>query len=165
MHDLRKKFLCFVVGLSCFCLASKPVKAPGSPAPKGLAVSIEERRRNRLLEHETRLKQASAPAIRVLKVLKGFQVTWYNYNSGKTATGTKPIDGVTIAVDPKVIPYGTWVEIEFPSGKKLTRRAEDCGGAVKGKIIDIYSTKSTKTLLKRGRVHNVIVRILGDGGR
>lgn len=54
-------------------------------------------------------------------------------NDGITATGTKATEGRTIAVDPKVIPYGTEVIIDGH-----TYIAEDCGGAVKGNAIDIY---------------------------
>ena len=53
--------------------------------------------------------------------------------TGITATGTKVTAGRTIAVDPKVIPYGTKVYIEGYGW----RTAEDCGGAVKNKQIDI----------------------------
>ncbi|MDU2197477.1 MAG: 3D domain-containing protein, partial [Peptostreptococcaceae bacterium] len=51
-----------------------------------------------------------------------------------TSTGKKPKWG-TIAVDPKVIPYGTKVYI--PQFNK-TFIAEDCGGAIKGNKIDIF---------------------------
>ena len=51
-----------------------------------------------------------------------------------TSTGKKPKLG-TIAVDPKVIPYGTKVYI--PQFNK-TFIAEDCGGAIKGNKIDIF---------------------------
>ena len=51
----------------------------------------------------------------------------------KTATGTKAKAGRTIAVDPKVIPYGTKIKI----GKTIYT-AEDCGGGIRGKHIDIY---------------------------
>lgn len=51
-----------------------------------------------------------------------------------TATGTVPKWG-TIAVDPKVIPYGSRVYI--PAFNK-TFVAEDCGGAIKGNMIDIF---------------------------
>lgn len=51
-----------------------------------------------------------------------------------TATGTIPKWG-TIAVDPRIIPYGTRVYIpQFGQ----TFIAEDCGGAIKGNRIDIF---------------------------
>lgn len=50
-----------------------------------------------------------------------------------TATGTVATANRTIAVDPEVIPYGSKVIID---GQEYI--AEDCGGAVKGKVIDIY---------------------------
>jgi len=53
---------------------------------------------------------------------------------GITSTGTRPKWG-TIAVDPRVIPYGSKVYIpQFG----MTFTAEDCGGAIKGNIIDIF---------------------------
>ena len=50
-----------------------------------------------------------------------------------TATGVKAKEGRTIAVDEDVIPYGYEVII---GGQ--TYRAEDCGGKVIGKHIDVY---------------------------
>lgn len=71
-----------------------------------------------------------------------YKITYYcreNYphicNNGdmaSTATGTVPTPGRTIAVDPKVIPYGTEVVI---NGHMYI--AEDCGGAVNGNKVDI----------------------------
>lgn len=52
----------------------------------------------------------------------------------RTATGTVPQQGRTIAVDPQVIPYGTSVHIDG-MGDYI---AEDCGGAVRQNHIDIY---------------------------
>lgn len=53
-------------------------------------------------------------------------------NSNVTATGTTPMAGRTIAVDPAVIPYGSEVTINGHS-----YIAEDCGGAIKGNRVDI----------------------------
>ena len=53
-------------------------------------------------------------------------------DSSQTATGTTPVPGRTIAVDPSVIPYGSEVEI-FGH----TYIAEDCGCSVKGNHIDV----------------------------
>ncbi len=50
-----------------------------------------------------------------------------------TSTGTVASAGRTIAVDPRVIPYGTKVMI---NGNIYT--AEDCGGGVRGDHIDIF---------------------------
>lgn len=51
----------------------------------------------------------------------------------RTSTGTIASAGRTIAVDPRVIPYGTQVMI---NGNIYT--AEDCGGGVRGDHIDIF---------------------------
>ncbi len=51
----------------------------------------------------------------------------------RTSTGTIAQANHTIAVDPRVIPYGSKIMI---NGTIYT--AEDCGGGVKGKHIDIY---------------------------
>lgn len=52
---------------------------------------------------------------------------------GITATGTQATAGRTIAVDPSVIPYGTYITIDG-----VTYVAEDRGGAVKGAEVDIF---------------------------
>ena len=58
-----------------------------------------------------------------------------------TSTGAVPREGRTIAVDPRVIPYGTRVYIPALGG---TYVAEDCGGAIKGNRIDIFMNTSSK---------------------
>ena len=52
---------------------------------------------------------------------------------GITATGTEVTAGRTVAVDPSVIPYGTAMYVEGYG----FRVAEDCGGGVNGKHIDV----------------------------
>lgn len=58
--------------------------------------------------------------------------------SGYTATGTLATEGRTIAVDPKVIPYGTRVLLIWPDGTQHNYIAEDCGGGVNGNHIDVF---------------------------
>lgn len=60
---------------------------------------------------------------------------WAN---GYTATGTLATEGRTIAVDPKVIPYGTHVLLIWPDGTQHSYIAEDCGGGVNGDHIDVF---------------------------
>lgn len=57
----------------------------------------------------------------------------------RTATGTTARVGA-IAVDPKVIPYGTRMYIQSADGSILygVATAEDCGGAIKGNKVDLF---------------------------
>jgi len=66
---------------------------------------------------------------------------------GITKTGTRAKVG-TIAVDPKVIPMGTKMYIEGLNGAKNygVGKAEDIGGAIKGKIIDLYFDTHAETI-------------------
>lgn len=56
-----------------------------------------------------------------------------------TATGTRVRVG-TVAVDPTVIPYGTRMFIVANDGSYIygIGTAEDCGGSIKGKRLDLY---------------------------
>ena len=54
-------------------------------------------------------------------------------SDGITASGTQATAGRTVAVDTRLIPYGTEISID---GK--TYVAEDCGGKVKGYTIDVF---------------------------
>lgn len=58
-----------------------------------------------------------------------------------TATGKTATAGRTIAVDPKIIPYGSKVTI---NGN--TYIAEDCGGGIKGAKVDIFFDTHAETL-------------------
>lgn len=77
---------------------------------------------------------------------------------GRTATGTKarrnPGGYSTVAVDPRVIPYGTKLFIEG-YGYGI---AEDTGGAIKGRKIDVFFNTNSECM-KWGR-RTVTVHIL-----
>lgn len=76
-------------------------------------------------------------------------------NDPITSTGKKPKPYHTLAVDPKVIPYGTRVYI--PEFNKVFI-AEDCGGAIKGNRIDIYMNNEKEC--RQWGVRNITIIIL-----
>jgi 3D (Asp-Asp-Asp) domain-containing protein len=57
---------------------------------------------------------------------------------GLTATGVRPAEGETIAVDPKLIPLGSMVCIDELNS---CRFAQDTGSAIRGQRIDLYMEK------------------------
>ena len=65
--------------------------------------------------------------------------SWIEDVTGTTATGTKARVGA-IAVDPKLIPYGTRMFIVSNDGEYVygIATAEDCGGGVKGNHVDLF---------------------------
>lgn len=65
--------------------------------------------------------------------------SWIADVTGTTATGTKARVGA-IAVDPKVIPYGTRMFIVTNDGQYVygIATAEDCGGGVDGNHVDLF---------------------------
>ncbi|MBC8536562.1 3D domain-containing protein [Feifania hominis] len=78
------------------------------------------------------------------------KATAYTYGeSGKwgdiTSTG-KPVQVGYVAVDPKVIPYGTRMYITYPNGKVAYGYAvaEDTGGGIKGNRIDLFMETSAE---------------------
>lgn len=87
--------------------------------------------------------------------------------SGVTATGLNVShtiyspDGFRIvAVDPRVIPLGTKLQITYANGVTFKAVAADTGGAIKGKKIDIL-VASKEEAYRLGRVP-VTVRILNN---
>lgn len=76
-------------------------------------------------------------------------------NPNVTATGTKPRPG-TIAVDPKVIPYGSKIIIVYEDGTVEYGVAEDCGGLIKGNIIDVFR-QTYKEAVKHGRREAIVI--------
>lgn len=57
--------------------------------------------------------------------------------NGITASGVPVQAGISVAVDPKVIPLGSTVYVDYGDGVIHTYIAHDTGGAVKGNHIDV----------------------------
>jgi 3D (Asp-Asp-Asp) domain-containing protein len=74
---------------------------------------------------------------------------------GITSSGVQVQDGVTVAVDPRVIPIGSRVYIEGIG----YRVAQDVGGAIKGKRIDVYMS-NLQTARLFGVKHRVRVELV-----
>ena len=94
---------------------------------------------------------SNTPATAAVQVSRGYtgrvitvQASAYTATGSKTATGTWPKEGRTIAVDPSVIKPGTSVRIKnMECGVGGVYIAEDTGGGVKGMEIDIYMNSQT----------------------
>lgn len=106
------------------------------------------------------------PAVAVHLKWVPMMATWYDGEEGINGTGlgiTKSGErveaGVTIAVDPKVIPLGTWVEVKFSDGTTHRYKAEDIGGNINGSHIDIYDPSRTRCL--ENGIQQVFVERLG----
>ncbi|MGN1032591.1 MAG: SH3 domain-containing protein [Intestinibacter sp.] len=103
----------------------------------------------------TKTSSSSKNTVKGYTVKKSLNVRAVAYTGGQyTALGTKVRYGV-IAVDPKVIPYRTKVYI-----KELDKVfvAEDCGGGIKGNIIDIYM--DTLSQCRNWGSRNITIQIL-----
>jgi 3D (Asp-Asp-Asp) domain-containing protein len=84
-----------------------------------------------------------------------FKATFYDANEpstgkrpgetgyGITSSGNSVTPGVTVAVDPSVIPLGSWIEVMYSNGTVEKRRADDTGSAIKGQHVDIYVPRAT----------------------
>jgi 3D (Asp-Asp-Asp) domain-containing protein len=72
--------------------------------------------------------------------------------AGVTSSGATPIQGVTVAIDPKVIPYGTEIIINGH-----TYIAQDSGGSIKGKRLDLFFDSHEVALMWGVQIHEVFM--------
>lgn len=97
------------------------------------------------------------PEYKHLAEVAEFEVTAYDaysaqsinvakYRDGLTALNRPAVSGYTLAVDPRVIPFDSFVYIPGIGW----RVAEDVGGAIKGYRIDVLM-ETTKAAMKFGR--------------
>ena len=87
---------------------------------------------NNSSQNNNKQEITSSSEVKGARTMKVVATAYTGYST--TSTGQKPVWG-TIAVDPKVIPYGTKVYIpQF--GRTFI--ANNTGGAIKGNKIDIF---------------------------
>lgn len=80
---------------------------------------------------------------------------------GITKTGTKVREGRTIAVDPRIIPLGSKLQVYCESYPEINGVyiAEDTGSAIKGRKLDIYMRSKRKS--NDFGIRDVTVTIVG----
>ena len=87
--------------------------------------------------------------------------TAFAYSSGRlTSLGEKPVAGVTIAADPKVLPMGSRVRISGAGAYSGVYRVGDIGSKIKGHKIDVF-VRSLEEAKQFGRktVHVTLLSI------
>lgn len=100
------------------------------------------------VNHTTRLgtsRTGETGSVSYSRTFTGNITAYYAGKNATGATGQRCYYG-TCAVDPSVIPYGTKLYIEGYG----VAVANDCGGAVKGNIVDVYMD-STSACISWGR--------------
>lgn len=108
-------------------------------------VNTETQAAAQQVEAPTEAEAQPAEDTRLGKSLGNFKLTGYcacrkcngKWTGSPTALDTKLTPGRTIAVDPRVIPLGTWVYININGEGWHKYRAEDTGSAIKGHRIDV----------------------------
>lgn len=131
--------VCLFLAVLLILLAALTVKTTGQPY-KGEPPVVEGK-----LPGEDKPADGSAE-LDIGEPLGGFTLTAYcpcmkccgKWANGITSTGTLAAEGRTIAVDPRVIPYGSTVTLYYEDGTVHTYTAEDCGGAIRENRIDVF---------------------------
>lgn len=123
--------------------------------------------RPRLVENEINKEESnqvstenSKEAVAVKSEAMSFRATCYCLR-GKTASGAMVRRGI-VAADPRVLPLGTRIQVNG-SSHSGTYVVADTGGAIKGRIIDIW-VPSCAEAFRFGR-RTVSVTVLGKGGK
>ncbi len=80
-------------------------------------------------------------SIKGSKVVSGSATAYTASRGARTSTGAIPTQGVTVAVNPRIIPYGKKLSIKTTDGKLIWRGvAQDTGGALRSgsAVVDIF---------------------------
>lgn len=145
MNDRLTSLLFLAALLAVLTIAGIFAKAANERDILQLELIRLQQENNRLKARVEELKQEKKDELqgRIEEWLETWEIdeaeaTFYTKECGTgdgiTYTGTKATVGRTVAVDPAVIPLGSWLYIEGFGW----RRAEDTGSAVRGNVVDIY---------------------------
>lgn len=93
-----------------------------------------------------------------------FIATWYSPRGGQ-GFGLRMRSGLTVstrfmAVDTRIIPLGSIIEIEYQDGRKEYRIAADTGGAIRGRVVDMFVWSEAEAR-NNGR-QKVKLRVIGS---
>ncbi|WP_343247752.1 3D domain-containing protein [Diplocloster hominis] len=90
---------------------------------------------------------------------EAFMSTAYCETGNPTASGKWPREGVTVAVDPDVIPIGSAVMLWDEDGEWIgIYEAQDTGRLIKGRIVDLY-IQNRSQCIEYGR-KRVYIRVI-----
>lgn len=82
----------------------------------------------------------------VSKVIYGSATAYTASVGARTSTGARPVEGVTVAVNPKLIPYGSRILVESTDGSfRREFTAQDTGGALRkgSAVVDIFMNSNS----------------------
>lgn len=167
--NLQQKLILTIIGMN---LMSMPVSAQTKVIPVNThtEISMDEEISINLLDENEQKQIDELKSVQTLEkekleqntpketenpVIGLFKLTGYHMGT-HTATGTRVTVNRTVAVDPKVIPLGSWIEINIPGDGWKRYHAEDTGSAVKGNIIDIYTESKKACYLDK---YNSVVEV------
>lgn len=100
-----------------------------------------------------------------------FEITFYTgqagingTGNGITFTGKHVKNEWTCAVDPKMIPLGSIIEVKFKDGSQQILQATDIGGMIGGNHIDVYDPSYADCVRRGGKQMGYVrILILGKG--
>ena len=142
----KKVLAIILVAITIFCNGFKPTNTYAQENNSNTRIEVSNKD-NKVINIKRGFDKMNGKEMKV-------RATAY-CNDPITSTGKKPRPYHTLAVDPKVIPYGTRVYI--PEFNKVFI-AEDCGGAIKGNRIDIYMNNEYEC--RQWGVRNITIIIL-----
>ena len=142
----KKVLAIILVAITVFCSGFKPTNTYAQESNSNTRIEISNKD-SKVINIKRGFDKMNGKEMKV-------RATAY-CNDPITSTGKKPRPYHTIAVDPKVIPYGTRVYI--PEFNKVFI-AEDTGGAIKNNRIDIYMNNEYEC--RQWGIRNITIIIL-----